>query len=204
MAIIKKSLSVTVLTCAMALSKTAVAATFEPGMVVTTCYDQFNGGDPAVAIENLRSPLTMGGLLGAPWNYSGTNTAKMEASWDRDEVGQVFGLAIGKQPSAAISPDIFTSSTNIYQFGGNGGYSIFRLNPDRALASGDYELFFSVNSNGAPNSNQESLGQIAYNHINDVLYVSNFDDGFIYTIADTGSGSGNHCLLYTSPSPRDS
>lgn len=202
MAIFKKVLLVTALTGAFVLTETAVAQTFEPGMVVTTCYDQFNGGDPAIAIEDLRNPSTMGGILGAPWNYSGSNTAKMPASWDRNEVGQVFGLAIGKQQSATTSPDIFTSSTNIYQFGGNGSYNIFRLNPDRALTSGDYELFFSVSSNGAPNSNQESLGQIAYNHINDVLYVSNFDDGFIYTIADTGSGSGNQIGSYDHGSNR--
>ena len=183
------------------IGNAATAQTFQPGMVVTSCYDPTNGGDPAIAIENLQHPLNSGGELGKPWNHSSNsnfqsgatpNRAPMpvNGTWDQSEVGQVFGIAIGGHSAPGVSPDIFTSSTNVYRGGGDGRYDIFRLNPDKALTLGTYEVFFGVSSTGAPNSLSSSLGQIAYNQSNSVLYVSNFDDGFIYTISDTGSGLG--------------
>jgi len=171
------------------------AQTFEPGMAVASCSAN-EDADTVVAIEDLRNPAISGGALGQVWNNApaNPNQTPIVAEWSRDELGQVFGLSIGVRNNNRTSPDIFVSSTDIYQeppyLGSattypDGRYAIYRLNPEGGLGAGEYELFAQVASVSGANNAQSSLGQVAYNKDDRVLYASNFDDGNIYAFADS-------------------
>lgn len=199
--------SIATLICISVTLTAQAKAQFEPGMAVASCEGQTTA-DVVIGIKDIRNPSLTGGVLGQPWDdtppvNNSSDTAPMIAGWTRAQLGQVFGIAIGKSPGAGAGPDIFTSTTDVYS-GSNstnyphGRHTIFRLRPQGGLSLGTYEVFHQVASVGALNNQTTSLGQITYNKVDQVLYASNRDDGNIAVISDqtalTGTiiGTFNH------------
>lgn len=103
-----------------------------------------------------------------------------DPDWISSRLGQVFGVAINE-----TSGDIYVTATTCYTndtndplaFGINGAGGIYRIHG----VTGDVIPFASLPNNGS------GLGNIAYDHENGQLFVTNHHDGLIYRLALNGT-----------------
>ena len=175
------------------------------GMAVVTCFSGADGNSPnsqdpngfVMGIKDIRDP--QGNSAPFPPNNwdNATNTSYHHASWIASNMGEVFGLAL--EEGAASAPDIFVTTTgvtreddmNLYPRTGGTGGEVFRIDGSTGALSVLTTLpntTYTYNRTGTPYSRYVGLGQIAYNNINDVLYVSNLDNGLVYVLnATTGA-----------------
>ena len=132
--------------------------------------------------------------------YSGTGNVKVDHSPVR--MGQVFGIAIDKDGN------IFVTATTLYGQGsvsdgfvgiaGAGGvYKIDAITHEVHAFIGTDNAATYQNSGRIPNTGP-GLGNVAYDPVNDQLFVTNFEDGEIYQITGLNANTGtikNHSLL---------
>ena len=152
------------------------------GMAVTTRYS----GDRAAndPLDNVIDIIDVRSRDFPPLNQDISDQFNIinDPRWTAFNIGEVFGTAIDDQDF------IYVTSTTIYPenyFGANQentGGEIYRIDPD----SGDIELFQRL-----PNTGQ-GLGNICFASHNGgrYLYVTNWENGFIYQI-DLDGWNGN-------------
>ena len=193
-----------------------------PGMGVFTCFSGVDNGpfeqNPdgfVVGVADLRDPLGDG----APFSQDATNNIPghwstpaaniyHHSSWTARNLGELFGVAI----TEGENPDIFVSATGVVfdeprdlftgtLGGGNTGGDIYKLDGVTGVATKLASLPNTIYQIERPNvdiyDRYVGLGQITYNGDADVLYVSNLDDGLIYSLnANTGAvlGTFDHGL----------
>ena len=142
--------------------------------------------------------------LGANWNDTGLGTGQVQNIqpnfWDVTRIGQVFGIAIKG------SDKIFLSATDVYNldspwfpstFGTAGRSGIYITDINTPNTTNNFVgTLVSSNANTVgtafiPNSGTgsgNSIGNIAYDKVNDQLFATNLEDGRIYRIdATTGN-----------------
>lgn len=152
----------------------------EPGIAVATCRSGFNGATPqpfVVAAVDVRDPICEAPGFNQHWptdfyhneaTLSPTGLASDE--WSQPNLGEVFGIALDDVPN------IYVASTTSYgNFGGSG--RVFRLDG----TTGEVSTLVTL-----PNTGQ-GLGNVAYDHNHQQLFVTNFEDGKIYRLSLAGA-----------------
>lgn len=199
-------LALLLLCCCMA-STTVQAQTgglpLEPGFAVASCFSGTGAninnssvsGGFVLAVFDPREPDCATATPNAPDNWTDVSAgAYHHPSWTVDNLGEIFGVTIEEGVSTA--PDIFVTSGGINKdpnpalimaAGGTGG-DVFRIDG----TTGAITLLASLPATVETTSNgvikYTGLGNVAHNANDDVLYVSNLDDGMIYVLnATTGA-----------------
>ena len=163
------------------------------GQAAITCFPGYGNGDllnnPVLGIVDVRdrSSATPGSL----WTEAGGNNIYHPSNWNAENLGLVFGLAIGGDNK------IYTSSSTVFgceesnfnPFGPAGPAGVYKVDP----ISGDIEIFITTDIDGSfsPGTNQipntgAGLGNICYDRDHDQFFVTNFSDGMIYRISSLG------------------
>jgi len=172
---------------------------YEGWAVVTCAPDEFN---PPVANQAVLCMMDIRNHESAPrdanWipptkfcGFGGTN-------WDFQTLGRIFGLAI--DPHRGF---VYTASSSLYpisswQYGQAGRPAIYQID----LSSGAVNTIVSAANTCVPqtgpinqipnglgiNNDAPAFGNLAFNEVNNLLYVSNLEDGHIYII-DPSSNS---------------
>ncbi|HLO56500.1 MAG TPA: hypothetical protein VK169_19550 [Saprospiraceae bacterium] len=180
----------------------------QKGMATLTCFSGItpnsdDNGAPqnpngyVLAIFDIRDPGANGAPSNPPTNWNGATTgAYHHPSWTASNMGELFGVALQE---GATNPAIFASTTGITatnyvslspKTGGTGG-EVYRIDGN----SGNITTLTTL-----PNttytfdiySRYVGLGDITYNRHNNVVYVSNLDNGLVYAInASTGAILGS-------------
>lgn len=173
--------------------------------------------EKVLGIFDTRDPAANGGVLGGLWgSVSGAGTAASN-EWNAQNLGEVFGLAL--KPNIAtqcqdiylthygLVPEYLSQGDVVYEgdlanAAGCAGGGIFKIDGATGAASlfaclpshrGNFAAL--VLDNGVTNGTVDTytgLGQITYNKDCDVFYVSNFEDGIIYTLDATGNIVGTY------------
>lgn len=178
----------------------------QPGVAAVTCFSGLmangqvaNPNGFVFAIMDLRDPAG-NGAPAAPANWlTPATTAYHDPTWIASVMGEVFGVDFGE----GANPDIFVGANslpyvrgNVLGYspgaGGNGG-DVYRINGTTGavtrIASLPNHTYTGTIPTG-PVSYFVGLGQVSWNDDNDVLYVSNLDDGKIYVLTGTGTQLG--------------
>jgi hypothetical protein len=156
----------------------------QDGRAVATYFSDMNI-DPAehrVAIFDTRDPMMVPGPCNSAVTFArGAGTAP---DWTRLNLGSVFGVALDRKRNIFVSAtriyggcDNYTSSYGaVYRIeGGIGGAAQF-------AARGTVNLFCDLPNQTALGSAGEGLGNICFDRVHNQFFVSNFDDGMIYSI----------------------
>ena len=159
-----------------------VRSLFNCGMAVMTCFSGYDfmtssiKDDYVFGVFDTRNPPA---LNGSAWG-SPTVPLVKPVSWKSGNLGQVFGIALDHNNSiyltASTSYNFFNpSQATAIGFGGPG--AVYKV--DISLTP---TLFTSL-----PNSGNTGLGNICFDQDNNQFFVSNFEDGKIYRISNTGT-----------------
>ena len=160
-------------------------------------YQAFGGGQVAVGtqwrIDNAEGVLNVYDLTSqttAPVGVNWPTNLYSHPDWIRSQMGQVFGVALDD------NGNIFTSHTAIYfqdNIGAIGGQpgQIFKINS----VTGAPTVFATLPNNSDPiiaaahgiNESYPGLGNLSFDVVKQMLYVTNFDDGRIYRIDASGA-----------------
>jgi hypothetical protein len=154
----------------------------DPGESVITHFS----GQPGfvVTLLNTANPVGQGAPLGGVspstnWlapkyhnEFPGNPTNNPADVWNATNLGQVFGVVLDD----ASPPNIYVAASTVYGNlgfgpGGNGG-EVYRID---GVTGAICKLAI------LPNSGQ-GLGNIAYDPVSTMLFVTNFDDGKIYAV----------------------
>jgi hypothetical protein len=174
------------------------------GFAVVTCFSGLDGNtgpNPSgfvMAVMDIRDPQG-NAAPAAPANwYTPATGAYHHPSWTASVMGEVFGVDLGE----GASPDIYVTSSGTLPVlglnvppgtGGNGG-DVYRINGTSGavtrIASLPNHIFNATQSGGGTGDYYVGLGQVSWNDLHDVLYVSNFDDGLIYVLNSSGTQLG--------------
>jgi hypothetical protein len=103
--------------------------------------------------------------------------------WTAANLGQVFGLTLDSAPA----PNIYVAATTLYgnfTVGPGGPGAVYRLDG----VTGDICLVLQL-PNGGP-----ALGQLTHDPVSNHLFISNFEDGLIYSVSLTPV-NGSACSL---------
>lgn len=159
------------------------------GDAVVTCYSGLPGASGVVAaikkLQNVYSLPTGTDLSGS------ISTSKM---WLKTELGEVFGIAIDNNNQG----DIYFTSTTVYgptAPGPNGYGGIYKVDGNTLLVDPGWGISLpnlpgsAVTSATTSLIHSPGLGNICYDKWNNQLLVTNFEDGRIYRIDPTGTGS---------------
>lgn len=144
------------------------------GFTVTTNYDEVSSSSIG-AIYNTQ--LNSNAPAGDDWattTLSTQVTSISPSNWTRDDIGQVFGIAIDN------AANIYLAASDIYSYN---GYSSSNAIP-AAIYKCIAPTFNAVPILSLPNSggSGNGIGNIAYDKINDQLFATNLEDGKIYRI----------------------
>ncbi|MCB0558822.1 MAG: carboxypeptidase regulatory-like domain-containing protein [Phaeodactylibacter sp.] len=167
---------------------------FECGMAVATCFSGYDPGTQTIVdnfvfgVFDTRNPPT---LDGATWSVS-TVPAIKPASWKSGNIGQVFGIATDMSNNIYLTA---SSSYNFYDpvkansigFGGSG--AVYKI--DNSLAPAVFTTL--------PNGGNTGLGNICFDKTNDQFFVSNFEDGKIYRISNSGAVLSSYDPYFNEP-----
>jgi hypothetical protein len=111
--------------------------------------------------------------------------APIQHRWTARNLGQIFGLALDD----AASPNIYVAATTLYgdfPAGPGGRGAVYRIDG----ITGDICLILQL-----PNSGP-ALGQLAHDPVSNRLYISNFEDGLIYSVSLTSiAPNGDPCII---------
>ena len=140
-------------------------------------------GDGQVAVQTA-APSIFGGFVVTVFDLSDVDAAPVDSwwsldrysdpDWTRDKLGSVYGLAVNEDG------DIFVTATrtwNTDEMGVGGWGAVYRLDH----VTGDISIFATLPNNGC------GLGNITWNCVHNSFYVTNFEDGLIYQLDDTGA-----------------
>jgi hypothetical protein len=173
----------------------------QKGMAAVTCFsgpgngqDMQNPNGPVLAIFDIRDPQANGAPTNPPANWTAASTgAYHPANWTAANMGELFGVSIEE---GATSPAIFATTTGITgrtdmnlfpKTGGTGG-EVFRVNGTTGAVTTLVTLPNTTYTVFGIFSRYVGLGDNTYNRINNVLYVSNMDNGLVYAVnATTGA-----------------
>ncbi|MEE9440233.1 MAG: HYR domain-containing protein [Saprospiraceae bacterium] len=145
------------------------------GWAVATCNaDDANSGAVGVIYDTRNTPTSP---EAADWSTSITSIHP--ANWTVDQIGQIFGIALGD------NNDVYLAASDIYdtQYSSdpyNTGQIFIAKSNNGFLAEPFIDL---PNSGGALNG----IGNIVYDKINHQLFASNLEDGKIYRISAAGN-----------------
>ncbi len=166
------------------------------GQAVATCFAGFvgnNNNNPiqdayVVGVMDVHTPVGPGANWTPPMYHGPAN------SWKSSRLGQIYGIAID------MRNNIFVTATQIYNHpatdpyanGSAGTAGIYKLDGVTGMVS-DLVTTVSYNSpitpgtstalpNGDGASIGPGLGNICYSRTHDKLFVTNFEDGKIYSI----------------------
>ena len=189
---------------AMGGSGTPATLPVEAGEMVSASFGGLVGSptpDPTqfvVTLTDTRVPPLAGNptpVAGSSWNppqYNNAPPINPGNAWRARDLGQVFGCVLVTNPDYD-EPDIYVTATSVYGdmspwpfpgggYGPGGPAGIYRidgLNGD--ITNITQTGFGGIGSTQIPNQGP-SLGNIAFDQANDVLFVTNLDDGAIYTV----------------------
>jgi len=144
-------------------------------------FDVF--GDGQIAVQT-GSPSILGGYVVTVFDLSGVDAAPLDSwwslnrysdpDWKQGTLGSIFGLALNGDG------DIFVTTTRSWttDLTGSGGWgAVYKL--DRV--TGNVSVFATL-----PNSDS-GLGNITWDCVHEVFFVSNIEDGRIYRLNSNGT-----------------
>jgi len=145
-------------------------------------YAIFGNGDIAVQTA---SPSIIGGSVVTVFDLSGVATAPLDSwfalnryahpTWNQDNLGSIFGLALDGDGN------IYVSATKTWwsdQVGVSGWGAVYKID----TYSGAISTFALL-----PNAQDASLGSITYDCDHEQFFVTNFGDGKIYRLDMSGA-----------------
>lgn len=153
-------------------------------MTVATCYSRM-GTEPVAVIFD--TSLNSQAPLGEDW---GTTTAATPVpaihpvNWTLNDIGQVFGIAIDDQEN------IFLASSDVYYFpsviasSSSQQAQLYKCSP---TSSYNAVPFLTFTGDASP---LNDLGNVAYDKVNNQLFVTNLDDGTITRVTGLGTAAG--------------
>jgi hypothetical protein len=201
--------------CEISFSQTG-SLPLQRGMAALTCFstDRDLSSDPngyVLAIFDIRGPNCDGiSAPAAPSNWTGPTTgAYHHSSWTAQNLGEIFGIDLQR---GSATPDIFVTSGGLSSYyrmstqlapGGTGG-DVFRINGTTGvitkLASLPNTTYDPLPANTGQYSKYVGLGNVSHNNVNNVLYVTNLDNGLMYVLnATTGATLGTYDHLPGTP-----
>ena len=157
------------------------AVSFNSGAVAAGTYSPSSGSSPVVALFDLGNQGTAPIGLVQSWN----NGRYSNSSWSLNKLGSVFGVVIDDVGDIVVTQTIVYNFDMLGALGGAG--SVYRLNGATGAAT---ELIRLPNTVDAANPAGAGLGQVDFSCRNSLYYVSNFEDGRIYAIDQSGAVKG--------------
>ncbi|MBK9338120.1 MAG: HYR domain-containing protein [Lewinellaceae bacterium] len=141
------------------------------GQAIITCYGA-TGNDVVLGLKDIRDNNTFSNPN--PQNANTVVPMMMHPTWTRDNLGQVFGIAIDNNSNVYVSQTtVYNSQPDLFgALGAGTGGDIYRLD----ATTGNASAFASL-----PNTGQ-GLGNICFAAPYNSLYATNWEDGFIYQI----------------------
>ncbi len=145
------------------------------GWAVATCNAEAGTDGDVGVIYDIRN--TGNAPQGQDWSPS--ITAIHPANWTLNQIGQVFGIALGENDDVYLgASDIYDTNYDTDPFGPG---QIFKASPvDNFVAT----PFATLPNSGGP---LNGIGNLVYDKLYHVLYASNLEDGKIYQIASDGT-----------------
>lgn len=167
------------------------------GWSAATCYSGSNPGSYVFGLidtrNNASAPLANNWgppFVGSPPSGAPAPPTMIHGingnSWNNTNLGEIFGLAVDPYGN------IFTSAFSLYSnenYGMSGYPSIFKINGFTGVIT-NLNSTLPQTFNTDPNYNNQSpaFGNLCYNYKNNLVYVSNLEDGIIYGLnANTGA-----------------
>ncbi|HYM21550.1 MAG TPA: hypothetical protein VEW28_11185, partial [Candidatus Kapabacteria bacterium] len=168
------------------------------GQAVVTCFSGLDASgnvknDFVAGLLNVHVPVGPGVNWPAPGYHGPSSTP-----WKSSILGQVFGIALDKRNNIYLTA---TSSyghqtSNPYAYGAAGSGGVYQIDGTTGaintgfITTTAYNTFAPTPSNAIgtstiPNGNSTvhpGLGNICYDRVHDKLFVTNFEDGIIYSI----------------------
>ena len=153
---------------------------FECGQAILTCAGN-SGADFVVGMKDIRDNNTFTPST-APQNANTVVPSMMHPTWTRNNLGQVFGLAIDDQDNIYVTPTTIYQSDAFGPSPNNTGGEVYQLD----AATGAANLYTTLPNGG------EGLGNLCFAAPYNSLYVTNWDDGMIYQVdmASPGTPTG--------------
>lgn len=161
------------------------------GEIVLNCFSGFVSNQPpnldvnapVLGIVDLTS--LAGNTPGSNWGPPGA-AKTMGPDWNANRMGQIFGLAIDNNQF------IYTSASSIYGLfpaGTAGPGGVYRIDPVSLVVT-DFITTTNVpgvyvGTNTIYNTGS-GLGNIAYDAQNNQFFLTNFEDGLLYRVSNTG------------------
>ena len=145
-------------------------------------YTIFGNGDIAVQTA---SPSIIGGNVVTVFDLSGVATAPLDSwfalnrythpTWNQDNLGSIFGLALDGDGNIYVSA---TKTWSSDQMGVSGWGAVYKIDTYTGATS-TFALL--------PNAQDASLGSITYDCDHEQFFVTNFGDGKIYRLDMSGA-----------------
>ena len=165
------------------------------GQAAITCFPGFVNGSPSQGID-MTAPVygivdvrDRSGVSPGLWADRSGGNIYHPAHWNADNLGLVFGMTIDNANNVYVAATtVYGCETTIFDaFTTAGPGAIYKIdendNISVVVTTGSYDA--TGNDNKIPN-NGGALGNIAFNPIHDMCYVTNLSDGHIYQIDDGG------------------
>jgi len=180
----------------------------QPGMAIVTCYSGLDTNSPignpdgfVLGVYDIREPdCNNEGIVddsvtpNAPNNWQdASNSVYHDMTWIARNLGEIFGIDVADNstnPDIYVTSDGFTSNVDVeltLATGGSGG-DVFKIDGTTGAITKIVSLPNTQYTSDQNFSRYVGLGNISYNSINNVLYVTNLDDGLIYAI-DEATGN---------------
>jgi len=150
---------------------------------VATCFAFDQNEDVAVIFDTRFNSQAPAGEDWATTTAATPLVAIHPLNWTLGDIGQVFGIAIDNQES------IFLASSDIYYSPGVlPSFSAQQAQLYKCIAPSFTAVpFLSFTGGGAP---MNDLGNVAYDKVNDQLFVSNLEDGTISRVTGLNTAAG--------------
>lgn len=161
-------------------------------------YSAFGGGQVAVGTQwrmsDAQGVLNVYDLTAqttAPVGVDWPATLYSHPDWIRSQMGQVFGVALDDNGNIFASHTAIYFQDNIGAIGGQPG-QVFKIN----TVTGAPTVFATLPNNSNPtiaaspfgiNESYPGLGNLCFDVVKQMLYVTNFEDGRIYRIDALGT-----------------
>jgi len=165
------------------------------GQAAITCFPGFVNGSPSQGID-MTAPVygivdvrDRTGVSPGLWSDRSGSNIYHPSHWNAGNLGLVFGMTIDN------SNNVFLAATTVYgcettifdAFTTDGPSAVYKIddndNISTVVTTGPYDV--TGTDNKIPN-NGGALGNIAFNSVHDMCYVTNLSDGYIYQIDNQG------------------
>jgi hypothetical protein len=163
------------------------------GMAVVTCFSGSDGGNGVVvALKDITDKNDLSVDVGTYVSNSITGSKMWTRGSAGDNLGEVFGIATDKDNNIYVTATTAYSPNNPPGFNGSGG--VYKIKRNSLSVDNTWNVSLpnfagpcsSLSQSGCgsiiPYNNAPGLGNICYDPQNNVLYVSNFEDGAIYKV----------------------